>query len=281
MSGFRITVESREGQKAKSFTAQVLAVAFASGLWEGGKERNPGCPVLLVVACSPGETVPFRESLRLGTRAKLYDENHSEDVAFSREHGYIFSEPYRVHGADVFTVYLPDLCDYQPGSIDDQVRLVAMPAEVDVAEMLRDRDEEIEDAVRHAGLAITLHERRQAGYIFNFNRAFVGEAAIFVRYLAQRAECPPYPGLAFATQLYASALVHSPVYAATSVSLTGARSARVEQMAALRHIGFRSYVHPGFRASTGFAFLATQDQTTAWMVSEMQRYDHVKEGQHG
>ncbi|RTL06339.1 hypothetical protein EKK58_05150 [Candidatus Dependentiae bacterium] len=270
----QITVKTEKGHKGKSFSANVLAIAFASGLWEAGKAQGPSHPVLMVFACSPGETVPVREALKLGHSTLLHSQEFdNEEIAFGRDHGYICSEPSRVHGADVTVMYVPDLCDYQPGSIGDTVHFVVMPAEVDVNELLRDRDAEIDAAIRHAHVAIPLKERRECGYRFEINRAFVGDAAIFVRYLAQRAECPPYPGLAFATQLYASAIARSTPLLTLGDGLSKARA----NAHSLRHIGFRSHVHPAFRARKGFAFKATQAETSAWMIEQIKRYDSVRE----
>lgn len=270
----QIKIKTKDGHKGKSFSAHVLSVAFASGLWEAGKAKSPSHPVVAVLACTPGETVPVREGLRLGYDALLHGIGINEEVSFGRDNGYLISESSRVHGADVFTIYVPDLCDYQPGSIGDLVHFMVMPAKADVEELLRDREAEIEQALDHVRVAIPIRERRESGYAWNFDRDFVGDAAVFVRYLAQRAECPPYPGLAFATQLYASALISS----RTPLAVTGSTGTKIsENSHYTRHIGFRSYVHPEFQLRPGFAFKATQEQTTAWMIEQLKRYDQARE----
>lgn len=137
-----------KGEKGRSFSAELLAVAQADSLWEGGGTSSDAKrPVWMVLGGSELELRAFMANLMTGKVAVEDSRRHNFDALRGTKYEILRSAGYAHHtlkvgGGAVTTLYLPDLFCLDPGMVDPEyVRFVVVPPKAWVAAQSFDLDE--------------------------------------------------------------------------------------------------------------------------------------------
>jgi hypothetical protein len=181
-----ITIESkptREGQKSRSFSVELLAYVLANDLWElgsGAKERTHR-PVLMAYAGTDQGSRAFSANLRGGRPAVVA--GNSTRFEIPRSAGFRF-ETFSQARATLTLAYLPSLFSFQPSASDpEEISFLCLPPTWWIDE-------------QEQAIGPTMgHEAREAAL-----------AAYFVAYLDQRSALPIANDLSFHLKLYRAAL---------------------------------------------------------------------------
>jgi hypothetical protein len=120
---------SREGQKTRTFTAEVLAWVTANPLWELGatcKERRLR-PVFLALAAPVSASRAFLANLQCGHIATEPHGSYGLRFEIPRSAGFRYESTNRA-GGTLTLIYLPQIFSMQPGTTErDSIAFVCMP----------------------------------------------------------------------------------------------------------------------------------------------------------
>jgi hypothetical protein len=263
-----LTIQSKlgKGRKGRSFRGVVFAYATAPGLWGASATAEVLRPIFVAVAASEEEAGPVLENLRGGERAIVTGENmpvSGMPLELMRSAGYAFP-PQRTPEGTIFTAYLPDLFDFNPGLLDpDGVRFVFLPAR-DAFDAIPISPDELTAAWRHLS---ALGDPAESA----ISRDLCAMATMWTAYLDQRCELPIPPDLAFRVQLYAAALREG--LASKPLPLGKGEDLAPDQHAAL---GFRLYVADGFPLVQGVACWAPHESLATFLAEQLQRYERAR-----
>lgn len=130
-----LLIQSEDGQKGRSFRAELVAYATANALWEPAQDSDTIRPVFALLACSDAEASPVVANLRLGRKAKVwvansYGERETNDVfEFLKSAKYQIAQQRHQEGWLVH-VYIHELIRYDVAMVDPKgVKFVLLPAE--------------------------------------------------------------------------------------------------------------------------------------------------------
>lgn len=185
-----LTIETAEGKKGRSFSAELLCFVTADHLWDGGRTNSSALrPVVMVIAGSDAQMGPFVANLRGGRKAvesSSYRSRGDRRFELLRSAGYAFAWQRFPEGA-VVTAYLPDLIRLDPGMVNPAgAKFLLLPAKEWVGAELARID--VDGLVAHAD-AVGLIGGRW-GVSAEEARDFAPLASLFVAYLDRRVRAP-------------------------------------------------------------------------------------------
>jgi hypothetical protein len=131
---YPITIDAKptcKGEKTRAFSAELLCVIVANGLWELGSNAKDNVlrPVLMAYASTDQESRAFTANLQTG-RAAVPDPNRSScrhRFEIPRSAGFRFENHTR-GGGTLTLAYLPSVVALQPGAVEEQqIRFLFLP----------------------------------------------------------------------------------------------------------------------------------------------------------
>jgi hypothetical protein len=252
----------KKKRKGRAFSAEVLAYASASALWDAGSASTLR-PAFLLCGTSEEEAEPVRENLRAGERAHMKGDPGPDAgtyVEFMRSAGYAFASE-RTEEGTIITAHLPELCDFQPGLVDPAgVRFVLFPARDDLAEM---HVGELEFAALRRALA-----RLGVAVPHDDLSDLAATAAMWAAYLDERSELPIPPDTSFRIELCLAALKDGLASLAVPPGKTGTFGPFEHEK-----FGFTAYIAPHVALAPGIACMATHAELAALLAREIKRFD--------
>lgn len=253
-----ITIETGEGGKGRSFSAELLGYATADALWEGGEtDTNAVRPVYMTLALSEQEAGPFLANLRGGRVAKVGRDRSAKRFELLRSAGYAFAIQRHPEGV-LATAYLPELFRIDPGLVDPAgARFVVLPSSAWCA--TETTGLEVGAAVEHVR---ALELVKAAGATLERSggepAALVPTSALFAAYLDRRVRAPLIPDLRFYLQVLLAALA--------------ARLATMGDGNCRPHLGFATEHLDELGFAPGVAFSASHEQVEALLAAEVARF---------
>lgn len=184
-------------KKGRSFQAYPLAYAR----WDGKAMDQPLTnPLLLIVASSTEEMIPFRQNVELGRPLTIFGGPHYASgvaVELQRSAGYVMRDSaVEEDAAIVVTWYLPEYIELMPPSTvtsADGIAFVTMPAHQDLRDVLVGQETETSIALAHLA---------KLGYPSEYvTREHVALGALTVAQLGRRGDVPIPDRLTFRAQL--------------------------------------------------------------------------------
>lgn len=147
------TKPTKEGQKTRSFRADLMAVVAANKMWEyGGTQKDRTCrPVFLAYAATDQEARAFTANIRTGRPAVQERSGSGGDRwEIPRSAGFRF-ETFSSEGATLTLGFLPSIFALQPGTVDQtRIEFISMPptwwVEEQAAEIRSEMGADAEDA---------------------------------------------------------------------------------------------------------------------------------------
>jgi len=132
-----IIISSEGSEKGRSFRAELLAYASADSLWEigSGADRDKIRPVFALLACAEAEASPFVANLRLGRKAKIWEDNKPDrgEIEFLKSAKYEFKAQRHPEGVLV-QAYQHDMIRFDLAMVDPEaVKFVLLPSATDLA----------------------------------------------------------------------------------------------------------------------------------------------------
>jgi hypothetical protein len=243
-----ITVEcepSREGQKTRSFSVELLAYVLANDLWElgsGARERLHR-PVLMAYAGTAQGSRAFSANLRAGRPAAA--QGYGPRFEIPRSAGFRHETFFR-EGATLTLAYLPSVFGFQPATSDCvDIAFLCLPPIWWVDEQARTIEPTIGEDAREAAIA-----------------------AYFVAYLDQRSPLPIANDLAFHLKLFRAALNEPWCHTASGSESNPGKLFHL----GLETVGFETALYCKVDHQTFAQFLKAQ--TAAHLYPEQETTDH-------
>lgn len=191
-------IESKKGQKGRSFRATPVAMVTANALWDEGLNGKTIRPVWAMFAGTEQQLRPFVANLKAGRKAEPSNNHRGGDddrLEFLRSVGFVTSWQREPEGSLV-TLFHPELFRLDPGLVDPQaIRFVLLvPADWSDAQGV-----DVTSAVRHVH---SLAPQLDVSYLSRL----VPTAYLFAAYLDRRTRCPLVADGRFYLQLLVAAL---------------------------------------------------------------------------
>lgn len=212
---------SRHAPKGRSFGAQLVALQYAQGYWEGS-ERDPLRPTFALFVCSRAAASAFLANLRAGRKLRamgMGSSSRSEGwpLVFLKSVGYECNVQHVIvqHQGEpqvmaAIEVFLRPLFEFKPGMSQDEILfLLSLPAERLVREAVTfNTPANLRGLDR---LIVTYKRKATEEDVYGINGSMdrttmIAEAVRFAASLNERSALPIPPDPLFCTRLLLSAL---------------------------------------------------------------------------
>lgn len=200
-----------ESGKGRSFRAVLLSYVTSTALWDMGGGDNLR-PVWAMIACSPGESIPFVRNLQCGRKAAIIPDRSrkgTDHLEFLKTGDYAYKPQTSAEGT-VWSIYLPDVFLLDPGIVDpERVRFAVLPS----AEWVSDVDETLARELA-AGYSKDIERSRwntswadeESARRLDVCRLVTRIAPLFCKSLDTRTRCPLIPDPRFYAMVLAGML---------------------------------------------------------------------------